>query len=152
MLPAEFSDCYDAEHYAQSQRYLAENTRFAAVTDTCMTFLTVTFICIGGFGRLNDAIRGLGLNDVATGLLFAGALGLAWQLVSLPFSAYDTFVIEEKYGFNKTTLKTFFLDMIKGWLLVIVIGAPVFALVQLVDIPALDRRYIRISLRIGGMQ
>ena len=63
---------------------------------------------------------------MATGLIFAAVLLLGSQILSLPFSVYSTFVIEEKYGFNKTTPKTFVLDILKGWLLGVLIGAPVF--------------------------
>ena len=128
-LPREFEGAYDAEKYRKSQEYLKENTRFGLITDSVMTPLTIAFILFGGFNIVDQFARGFGLGHIPTGLVFAGLLMLASQIINLPFSIYDTFVIEEKYGFNKTRPKTFVLDILKGWGLAVVIGAPLFSLV-----------------------
>ena len=128
-LPREFEGTYDADKYRKSQEYLKENTRFSIITDSIMTPLTIAFILFGGFNVIDQFARSFGLGPIPTGLVFAGLLMFASQIIHLPFSIYDTFVIEEKYGFNKTSPKTFFLDILKGWGLAVVIGGPLFSLV-----------------------
>ena len=128
-LPSEFEGYYDKSQYQKSQEYLRENTRFGIITETIVTPLTLAFIILGGFNLLDQVVRGFNLGSIAAGLVFGGALLFASQIINMPFSIYETFVIEEKYGFNKTTPKTFVLDILKGWLLVALIGAPVLAAV-----------------------
>lgn len=126
-LPEEFAGWYDAERYKKSQDYLKENTRFRLMVDSITTPITVAFILVGGFNLVDQAARSFGLSPIPTGLIFAGMLMLASQLLSIPPAIYSTFVIEEKYGFNRTTPKTFILDMLKSWLLTIVIGGAIFS-------------------------
>jgi STE24 endopeptidase len=128
-VPEEYADYYDAEKYKQSQDYLKENTRFEIITDTIITPITIIFILVGGFNFVDKFARSVGFSPIPTGLVFAGILLLASQAITIPFSAYGTFVIEEKYGFNRTTPKTFVLDILKGWLLVGVIGGIVFSVI-----------------------
>ena len=128
-LPEEFRDCYDADKYKKSQEYLRENTRFGIVSDSIMTPITIAFILFGGFNFVDQFARSFNLGSILTGLVFAGVLMLASQILLIPFSIYGTFVIEEKYGFNKTTPKTFVLDILKTWLLVAVIGGIVLSVV-----------------------
>ncbi len=116
-LPEEFEGWYDAERYRKSQDYLRENTRFRLLVDAITTPITVAFILLGGFNLVDLAARSFGWGPIPTGLIFAGMLMLASQLLSIPPSIYSTFVIEEKYGFNRTTPKTFVLDILKSWLL-----------------------------------
>ncbi len=127
VLPDEFAGWYDAERYRKSQDYLKENTRFRLLVDSITTPITVAFILLGGFNLVDLAARSFGLGSIPTGLIFAGMLMLASQLISIPPSIYSTFVIEEKYGFNRTTPKTFILDILKGWLLTLVIGGAIFS-------------------------
>jgi STE24 endopeptidase len=128
-IPQEFAGVYDAEKYAKSQRYLRTNTRFGLVQSTIMLPLTIAFIALGGFGWVNRLAMSAGGGMIVSGLLFGAILVLISQVVGLPFSIYDTFVIEERFGFNRTTVKTFILDRLKGLALTALIGAPVFALV-----------------------
>lgn len=128
-LPEEFVGYYDAEKYQQAQNYLKENTRFGIITDSLFTPVTVAFILLGGFNYVDQLARSCNLGPIPTGLIFSGILLFVSQLLHLPFSAYATFVIEEKYGFNRTTLKTFILDILKGWLLTALIGGAVFSMV-----------------------
>jgi len=109
-LPEEFQGYYDPEKYKTAQNYLKENTRFGIITDTIFTPLTVAFILLGGFNFVDQFARSFNLDSIPTGLIFAGILLLMTQILHIPFSAYSTFVIEEKYGFNKTTVKTFIFD------------------------------------------
>lgn len=128
-LPPEFRGIYDAEKYRRSQEYLRDNTRFNLVLDTCVTATTIAFILLGGFDLVDRFARGFGWGEIATGLVFAGLLLLASHVAHLPFSVYDTFVIEEKYGYNRTSARTFILDILKMWILVVCIGGPVLAAV-----------------------
>lgn len=127
-LPPLFADTYDAEKYAASQAYTRETTRFGLFESTFSLVVFLAFWWLGGFGWLDNWVRSFGLGPVATGLIFIGALFLAGQLLSLPFSLYDTFVIEERYGFNKTDLKTFVTDRIKGLLVAALLGIPLLAM------------------------
>ncbi len=128
-LPEEYQGYYDAERYKTAQNYLMENTRFELITHTITTPMMIGFILIGGFNFVDQLARSFGLGPIPTGLIFAGILLLASQMISIPFSIYSTFVIEAKYGFNRTTAKTFILDILKGWLLAAVIGGPLFSVV-----------------------
>lgn len=128
-IPEEFHGIYDDEKYAKSQRYLKDTTRFEQIQTAIMLPLTIAFILLGGFSWINDIAQAASGHMILQGLIFGGILMLLSHMVSLPFSIYSTFVIEEKYGFNKTTAKTFVLDLLKGLLLTVLLGAPIFALV-----------------------
>lgn len=128
-IPEEFHGIYDAEKYSKSQRYLKDNTRFDQIQSAIMLPLTIAFILLGGFKYINNIAQSTSDHLILQGLIFTGILMMLSQIISLPFSIYSTFVIEEKYGFNKTTAKTFIVDMIKGLVLTALIGAPIFALV-----------------------
>lgn len=128
-IPEEFEGIYDDEKYAKSQRYLKETTLFGQVQAGIMLPLIIAFILLGGFRVINDFAQNTAGSMILQGLIFGGILIVISQLAELPFSIYSTFVIEEKFGFNKTTAKTFILDLIKGLLLTVLIGAPIFSLV-----------------------
>ncbi len=121
-LPGEFEGYYDESEYKRSQEYLKENTRLGIIRDSIITPLTIIFILLGGFNIVDQFARSFGLGSIATGLVFIGTLIFASHLLMIPFSIYDTFIIEEKYGFNKTTPGTFVLDILKTWLLALLIG------------------------------
>ncbi len=127
-LPQEFKGLYDEEKYRISQTYLKECTRFGIISESITLVLTIGFILVGGFNMADRAARGFNLGPIWTGLVFAGIIILASQILHIPFSIYDTFVIEEKYGFNKTTPKTFILDILKSWVMLLIIGGPALAL------------------------
>ena len=126
-LPGEFQDVFDAEKYSKSQEYTKVNTRFGFITSIFSLVLTLVFWFAGGFEYLDNLVRTWDINFIWTGLLFIAILMFAKSFISLPFSIYHTFVIEEKFGFNKTTVKTFILDMIKGLGLGILLGGPLLA-------------------------
>jgi STE24 endopeptidase len=128
-IPAEFQGIYDAEKYAKSQRYLRDNTRFGQIQAAIMLPLTIAFILLGGFRWVNGIALAASDHMIVKGLVFGGILIVLSQLVGIPFSIYHTFVLEERYGFNKTTPKTFVIDILKGLLLTVLLGAPVFALI-----------------------
>jgi STE24 endopeptidase len=126
-LPKEFEGFYDEEKYGKSQNYTRVNTRFGFLTSSISLVITLVFWFAGGFNILDNLVRSWDLHFIWTGLLYTGILIFLNSLVSLPFSIYSTFVIEEKFGFNKTTVKTFILDMIKVTLLSTLIGGPLLA-------------------------
>jgi len=125
-LPPEFADCFDAAQYRKSQAYLRENTRLGLIASSVFTPLLIAFILLGGFNFADHMARKSGLSTIPTGLIFAGILLLLSWVINLPFSIYKTFVIEEKYGFNRTTVKTFILDTLKNFFLLALIGGAVF--------------------------
>ena len=126
-LPGEFEGIYDAETYRKSQEYTRVSTRFGFITSTFGILLTVVFWFSGGFNFLDKMVTGWELHPIFTGLVYIGILIFARSILSLPFSIYDTFVIEEKFGFNKTTAKTFISDIFKGLFLSILLGGPLLA-------------------------
>jgi len=128
-LPKELHGIYDVDQYKKSQDYYFENQKLGLIT-SILTFLILLFLLFfGGFSKVDGWARLLSGNSIFIAILFFGILGFTMDIISTPFSLYDTFVIEEKYGFNKTTLKTFFLDKIKGWFLASIIGGGLLALV-----------------------
>lgn len=128
-LPKEFEDVYNRDEYEKSQQYTKTTTRFGVFENSISTLLTVGFLILGGFNWIDTIARSFGYNAIATGLFFTAGLGLLSFLIGIPFSIYSTFVIEEKFGFNKTTVKTFILDLIKGILLTMALGGPLLALI-----------------------
>ncbi len=126
-LPKEFEDVYDADRYARSQEYTRESARFTIIHSVFSLTLLLVFWSLGGFGWLDRLARGLVSGEIPAGLLFLGLLFIGHMLLHLPFSIYDTFVIEEKFGFNKTTPKIFVTDQLKGLLLAAVLGLPLAA-------------------------
>jgi len=126
-LPETFKDIFDEDRYRKSQEYTRVTTRFGFLTSGFDLVITLIFWFAGGFNLLDQAILTWQLHPIWNGLLFIGILIFAKSILSLPFSIYSTFVIEERFGFNKTTLKTFVLDLVKGIALSLVIGGPLLA-------------------------
>ncbi|NQT25496.1 M48 family metallopeptidase [candidate division KSB1 bacterium] len=126
-LPETFKDVFDEDRYRKSQEYTRVTTRFGFLTSGFDLVITLIFWFAGGFNLLDQAILTWQLHPIWNGLLFIGILIFAKSILSLPFSIYSTFVIEERFGFNKTTLKTFVLDLVKGIALSLVIGGPLLA-------------------------
>ena len=126
-LPDEFKDVYDQDKYKKSQNYTKSNTKFSFLTSSFSLLISLYFIFGGLYNSIDLYVRSLGFSEIVTGLLFFALLFVINDLLNIPFSLYKTFVIEEKYGFNKTTLKTFCSDKFKGYLLMIGIGAPVLS-------------------------
>ncbi len=127
-VPAEFRDQVDEEAYRKSQQYVRANTRFGLVESTFSLLLLLAFWLLGGFQLLDQWIRGFGFGPITSGLLLLSTLAAANYVLMLPFDIYDTFVIEEDFGFNQSTPATFFADQFKGLLLGIIIGLPLLAL------------------------
>jgi len=128
-LPEEFKGYYDEEKYSKSQEYTKVTTRFGLVNGTFDLALLLAFWLSGAFNYLDLFLRNYGFGTVTTGLFYIGALLIGKTVVSLPFSIYSTFVIEERFGFNKTTAATFVADLFKGIVLSIIIGGLLMATV-----------------------
>jgi STE24 endopeptidase len=128
-LPQEVSDVYDPGQYRKSQQYKRANDRFGWITSTFSLVVILLMLFLGGFSFVDNILREYTGNPILLALLFFGILMFASDIINIPFSIYDTFVIEEKFGFNKTTVRTFILDKIKGWLLALIIGGGLLALV-----------------------
>ena len=127
-IPDEIASFYDRTKYLKSLDYHRELTKFSFLTSAIGFIVSFLMLMLGGFGWLNDALRPFVQNEIAFAIVFFGVLMLASDILTIPFQLYSTFVIEEKYGFNKTTVKTFITDKLKGYLLAAVIGAPLLAL------------------------
>lgn len=121
-IPKEIEAFYEKDKYLKSLEYHQEQTRFSFLTSGFSFLLSVSMLYFGGFGLLDSWLRPTIQNEILLALTFFGVLGLASDMLTLPFQWYSTFVIEEKYGFNKTTVKTFIADKLKGYLLAAVIG------------------------------
>ena len=128
-LPDELKGIYDPDRYEKSQKYEKENQKFGKLTSSFSLVLMVAMLFLAGFAVVDSWAREISTNQIVIALIFFGILGLAMDIVNTPFNLYDTFVIEEKYGFNKTTLKIFFLDKVKGWMLSLIIGGGLLALI-----------------------
>jgi len=126
-LPAGFEGVYDAERYRRSQEYTRARTRFSFWPQAFDLALLLGFWFAGGFAWLDGWTRGFGFGPILTGLAFIGALALAKVILDLPFRYWSTFVIEERFGFNKSTRATFWADTAKMLALGAVLGAPLLA-------------------------
>lgn len=129
VLPKEFETVYKKDDYAKSQQYTKTTTFFSLVTNSVSTLLTILFLWFGGFNYIDIWARSFGFGEIMTGLLFAGGLGGLSFLVGLPFSVYSTFIIEERFGFNRTSWLTYVLDTVKSIALTILIGGPILAII-----------------------
>ncbi|GAK94019.1 CAAX prenyl protease 1 [Nonlabens ulvanivorans] len=128
-IPQELQDVYDGDEYAKSQEYKKTNYRFSLLSSSISFIAILIFLFYDGFAIIDSWARTLVNHDVLVGLLFFTVIAAAGEIISLPFSYYSTFVIEEKFGFNKTTIKTFIIDKIKGWLLTAILGGGILSLV-----------------------
>lgn len=126
-VPEEFHGTYDAKRYRKSQEYLRVNTQFGWWVASFNLLIVLVFWFSGGFAWLDMWIRGFGFSAIVNGMLYIGILLMLHTGLSQPFSIYATFVIEERFGFNKTTGRTYLLDLIKGMLLSILLGGPLLA-------------------------
>jgi STE24 endopeptidase len=128
-LPDKLKGICDEEEYRKTQLYQKDNNRLSFWSSTFNLILIILMICTGGFALVDDATRTISTNPIFISLLFFGIIGLASDLINIPFSWYDSFVIEKKYGFNKMTFRTFVTDHIKSWFLALLIGVPVLGLI-----------------------
>ena len=128
-LPDEFIDYYSPEEFVRSQEYLKENTRFSFFTSSFDLLVILLVILLGGFNFVDLWLRGFGYSPIISGLIFFGVLFFIQDIINTPFSLYRIFVIEEKFGFNKTTPKTYILDKLKSYFLLFMFGGLVLSLI-----------------------
>jgi STE24 endopeptidase len=128
-LPRAFEGVCEPERYRKSQQYLKVNTQFGWITSAFNLCLILVFWFAGGFPLLDKWVRTFELGPVLSGLIYIGVLVLLKAVLSLPFDLYATFVIEERFGFNKTTWQTYLMDLLKGLILALLLGTPLLAAV-----------------------
>uniref|UniRef100_A0A7S3LPG5 CAAX prenyl protease n=1 Tax=Aplanochytrium stocchinoi TaxID=215587 RepID=A0A7S3LPG5_9STRA len=128
-VPEELDDIYDQDKYENSQSYNRARIRFGIISGLFDLLVTLVFWFVGGFGHLDDALRSVIDSEIGRGTVYIVILSTAENILSLPFSLYSTFVLEQRYGFNKTSAKTYVLDLVKVVLLSVVLGIPVLAAV-----------------------
>ena len=128
-LPNDVSDVYDINEYQQSQSYKKTNHNFSKITSLFSLITTLLFFFLNGFSIVDEIARGFSNNIIIITLIFFGIIIIGSDIISIPFSLYKTFVIEEKFGFNKSTKKLFFLDKIKGLLMTIILGGSILSII-----------------------
>ena len=124
-IPDGFQEFYDDKKYSKSQEYLKDKTKLGLYSSTFSLILTLIVIHFGLFGFLDEFVRSNSTHYIISGLIFFGILFLINDILNIPFSLYSTFVVEEKYGFNKTSIHTFIADKCKGYGLTIVFGSAI---------------------------
>lgn len=129
ILPDELKGFYDEETYSRQQNYERVNYRFGLISDILSFLVILGMLIFGGFAWIDNLIRMISDSSILQAIIFFGILGFASDLLSIPLDIYHTFVIEERFGFNKTTPLTFIIDKLKGWLLAAIIGGGILALI-----------------------
>jgi STE24 endopeptidase len=127
-VPDALSDLYKSDEYEKAQRYDQEKDRLSKWSSAFSLLLMITLLYSRSFAWLLNYVSGITPDLMFQTVLFFGIFALLSDLLLLPFSIYSTFVIEEKFGFNRTTIKTFILDKIKGYLLAATLGGSVISL------------------------
>ena len=128
-LPNDISDVYEINEYQKSQSYKKTNHNFSKITSLFSLITTLLFFFFNGFSIVDEIARGFSNNIIIITLIFFGIIIIGSDIISIPFSLYKTFVIEEKFGFNKSTKKLFFLDKIKGLLMTIILGGSILSII-----------------------
>ncbi len=123
-LPEEFAGVFDAQAYKKSQAYTRTQTRFGLIQSTFDLLVILAFWFSGGFNFVDGIVRSWNWSLIPTGLAYIGILVVAKSVLSLPFSIYGTFVVEARFGFNKTTVGTYVADIVKAAVLGVLLGAP----------------------------
>jgi len=128
-IPIELDGIYNKNEYLKSQQYKKANYKFSFITSLFSVSTTLLFIIFNGFAFVDGLAKNISENNIIITLTFFGIIFFASDILHTPFSYYKTFVIEEKFGFNKSTIKTFILDKIKSWLMMLIIGGGILALI-----------------------
>jgi len=125
--PSELAGIYEPEEYKKSQQYTRSRTRFGFVTGSVDLILLFAFWFSGGFNLLDQLVRSWGFGVIPNGLFYTGIIVFAYEVITIPFSIYSTFVIEESFGFNRTTPRVFVTDMLKALAITVMLGGPLLA-------------------------
>jgi len=121
-IPESMKEYYDEEKYSKSMEYHRITSRFSFIMSTFSFILSFSILYLGGFGWLDGLLRPMIGDEILLSLAFFGVLFVASDILNTPFQIYSTFVIEDRFGFNKTTPKTFITDKLKGYVLAIILG------------------------------
>lgn len=127
-LPEQLKGICPDENYRKSQLYDRDNKKLSFWSSTFNLTVILVMIIAGGFSLADEIARYFSTNLVFIALIFFLIIGLASEVINIPFSWYDTFVVEKKYGFNTMTTRTFITDYIKSWVLALILGLPLMAL------------------------
>ena len=128
-LPDEFVGFYDEEKYEKSQNYTRANSRFGRISSTFNFIVILSVIYFGLFNSLDQYAQSFGYSPLITGLIFFGIITIIQDIMSTPFSLYSTFIIEDKFGFNKSTPKIYILDKLKSYALLLILGVPLISII-----------------------
>lgn len=128
-IPNIISDIYDKEKYLKSQEYKKTQYKFNRISSIYSLLILLLFFYFDGFLILDNYCRSLFDSELIISLSFFGIIYFGNDLLSIPFSIYHTFIIEEKFGFNKTTKKTYIIDKLKSWLLTILFGGGILSFI-----------------------
>jgi STE24 endopeptidase len=128
-LPSRLKGIYNEDEYKKAQQYETDNQKLSFVSSTFNLLVIIIFISLDGFAFVDQLARDITSNSLLIPLIFFAFLFFALDIINLPFSIYDTFIIEERYGFNKTTPKIFFIDKLKSYLLTAIIGGGLLILI-----------------------
>lgn len=128
-LHPRLADLYSESEYRRSLEYSQANFRFSIISSTYSIIIMIVALTSGLFGAIDTWVRGQVSSEILVAILFFAIIGIASDLLDLPFDIYGTFVIESKFGFNKTSAKTFIVDKVKGYALAALIGGGLLALI-----------------------
>jgi STE24 endopeptidase len=128
-LPSGLEGIYKPEEYRKSQQYSQVNIRLDIFSATFRLAVMLAFWFAGGFNFLYLLVNGWGFGPIIGGLIYIGILAAAYTILSLPLNIYETFVVEARFGFNKSTPGTFVSDMMKSLGLVVVLGGALLLIV-----------------------
>lgn len=121
-IPEIIGDIYDNEKYLKSQEYKKTQYKFNRISSIYSLLILLLFFYFDGFLIVDNYCRSLFDSEIVISLSFFGIIYFGNDILSIPFSLYYTFIIEERFGFNKTSFKTFITDKLKSWLLTILFG------------------------------
>ena len=127
-VPDLLADLYDETQYRKQQAYAMTNRKFSLISGLVSTLVTLAIFAFGGFARFDAAARSVSASPVVQALVFWGIFYLISWVISIPFDLYRTFVIEQRFGFNRTTPKLFVTDTVKSLLMNLLILGAVLAL------------------------
>lgn len=129
VIPDKLLDVYNENEYLKSQAYKKTNAKFSFISSSFSIIITLLFFFLEGFKYVDEIAKNIVSHPILIALLFFGIIMLGSDILTTPFEYYKTFVIEEKFEFNKSTKKTFWLDKLKGWMMSIIIGGGILSLI-----------------------
>ena len=128
-IPENLSDIYDKEKYQKSQDYKKTLYKFGKISKAYSLTILLLFFFLDGFLLVDNFARSLFESELLISLSFFGIIFFGSDILNLPFSLYSIFIIEEKFGFNKTTFRIYFFDKIKSWFITILFGGGILSFI-----------------------